>query len=59
MSTFSYTTEVEYDNTSGEYFIKFPDEVLEEMGWQEGDTLEFEYFDHHDTPGIRIHKVGD
>jgi hypothetical protein len=29
------------------------------MQWIEGDTLEFEYFDHHDTPGIRIHKVGD
>lgn len=60
MSTFSsFTTEVQYDDKSGEYFITFPDEILDEMQWQEGDTLEFEYFDHHDTPGIRIHKVGD
>lgn len=59
MSTFSYTTEVQYDDNSGEYFVVFPDELLEEMTWAEGDTLEWEYFDHHDRPGIRIHKVGD
>ncbi len=59
MSTFSFTTEVQYDNNREEYYITFPDEVLEEMQWVEGDTLEFEFFEHHDSPGIRIHKVGD
>lgn len=59
MSTFSFTTEVQYDNNREEYYITFPDEVLEEMQWTEGDTLEFEFFEHHDSPGIRIHKVGD
>ena len=59
MSTFSFSTEVQYDNNREEYYITFPDEVLEEMQWTEGDTLEFEFFEHHDSPGIRIHKVGD
>lgn len=60
MSTFSsFTTEVQYNSKTDEHFITFPDEILDEMQWQEGDTLEFEYFDHHDAPGIRIHKVGD
>lgn len=59
MSTFSFTTEVQYDDQKEEYFITFPDELLEEMEWVEGDTLEWEFFEHHDSPGIRIHKVGD
>jgi hypothetical protein len=59
MSTFSCTTEVQYDEKSGEYFVTFPDELLEEMQWAEGDTLEWEFFEHHDSPGIRIHKIGE
>jgi hypothetical protein len=58
MSAYQYTTEVQVD-ASGEYFMTFPDELLEEMNWIEGDTLEWEFFEHHDRPGIRIHKVGD
>jgi len=59
MSSFQYTSEVQYDSESDEYFITFPEELLEEMNWVEGDTVEWEFFEHHDSPGIRIHKVGD
>lgn len=59
MSSFQYTSEVQYNSESDEYFLTFPEELLEEMGWIEGDTLEFEFFEHHDSPGIRIHKIGD
>jgi len=59
MSPFSCTTEVQFDEKSGDYFVTFPEELLEEMQWVEGDTLEWEFFEHHDSPGIRIHKVGD
>lgn len=30
---------VEADGVSGEYFITFPDDLLERAGWEEGDTL--------------------
>lgn len=59
MSSFQYTSEVQYDEEKDEYFITFPEELLEEMDWKEGDTLEWEFFEHHDSPGIRIHKIGD
>jgi len=59
MSSFQYTSEVQYDSDTDEYFLTFPDELLEEMDWKEGDTLEWEFFEHHDSPGIRIHKVGE
>jgi len=25
----------------GEYFIEFPDEVLQEVGWKEGDVIDW------------------
>ena len=30
---------------SGEYFITIPDEILESLGWKEGDTLTIEVKD--------------
>jgi len=27
-------------NPSGEYFITIPDEILESLGWKEGDVLD-------------------
>lgn len=30
---------VEMDSISGEYFIQFPDDLLERTGWEENDTL--------------------
>lgn len=32
---------VEYDSDSDEYVLLFPDDVIESVGWQIGDTLEW------------------
>ena len=34
------------ENEQGEQFIEFPDEVLKETGWKDGDTIE--WVDNHD-----------
>lgn len=34
-----YTVKVEEDPDTGELLLPFPDELLEQMGWKEGDTL--------------------
>lgn len=36
----SYILEVQEDE-SGDLFITFPDEIIEELGWEEGDILEW------------------
>jgi hypothetical protein len=36
----SWTLEVK-QHEDGDYFIEFPDEVLTEVGWAEGDTLKW------------------
>lgn len=35
-----YTIPVEV-NEHGEYYITFPDDLMDDLGWQEGDTLEW------------------
>ena len=35
-----YTTTVEEDE-NGEQFITFPDEVMSDLGWKEGDTIDW------------------
>jgi len=35
----AYTVEVETDPITGELVLPFPDELIEDMGWKEGDTL--------------------
>lgn len=37
----SYIVEVQ-ENQDGELFIEFPDEIIEELGWQEGDILSWD-----------------
>ncbi len=32
---------VEVDGASGEYFLTLPDDLLDSLGWKEGDTLEY------------------
>jgi hypothetical protein len=32
---------VEVDDTNGEYFITFTEDILQKLGWKEGDDLEF------------------
>jgi len=29
------------ENENGELYLEFPNELMEEMGWNEGDTLEW------------------
>jgi bifunctional DNA-binding transcriptional regulator/antitoxin component of YhaV-PrlF toxin-antitoxin module len=50
----SYIIEVEEDE-NGELFITFPDEVIEELGWQEGDILNWDVQGN----GIVLSKVND
>ena len=40
-----WTAEVLTDN-DGEFFIEFSEEFLREIGWKEGDTIE--WIDNHD-----------
>jgi len=35
-----FTLPVEMD-AHGEFFITFPDDVIDDLGWNEGDTLEW------------------
>lgn len=32
---------VEYNDDFDEYFLTFPDELLESLGWEEGDVLDW------------------
>jgi bifunctional DNA-binding transcriptional regulator/antitoxin component of YhaV-PrlF toxin-antitoxin module len=50
----SYILEVQED-ANGDQYIVLPEEVIEELGWQEGDVLNW---DVHGT-GISITKVND
>ena len=40
-----YTTTVEYCEFGNEYFIKFPEEMMKELDWVEGDTIQWEVLD--------------
>ena len=59
MDISAFSTEVQLDSETGEYFITIPDELIEELQWQEGDVLEWEYHDYNGLPGLRLHKVGE
>ena len=50
----SYILEVQEDQ-DGELFLTFPDDLMEEFGWQEGDILNW---DVHGE-GIILSKVHD
>jgi len=52
--TFTVTTQ-QHDNEE-DLFIEFPQEILEELGWEEGDILEW---DIQDDNKIIISKVKD
>ena len=36
-----WTLEVEEDPETGDAILKFPDDLLETAGWEEGDTLDW------------------
>lgn len=50
----SYILEVQEDD-NGEQYIVFPEEVIEELGWQEGDILNWDVR----STGIVLSKVND
>lgn len=50
----SYILEVQEDE-NGELYIEFPEEVIEELGWQEGDILNWDVRGE----GIILSKVHD
>lgn len=39
--TKTFETTVEYNEDFGEYFLTIPDELLESLGWEEGDVVEW------------------
>lgn len=38
----TWTTNVEEDKETGEFLITFPDDLMEQLGWKEGDTVSWE-----------------
>lgn len=50
----SYIIEVQEDQ-DGELFIEFPEEIIEELGWQEGDILSWNL----KGEGIILSKLND
>ena len=50
----SYILEVQEDE-NGESFIVFPDDIMEALGWQEGDVLEWKLKGN----GVILSKLND
>jgi bifunctional DNA-binding transcriptional regulator/antitoxin component of YhaV-PrlF toxin-antitoxin module len=51
----TYTTQVQYDETSDDYFIILPEDLLNNLNWELGDNLEWEYDEEAD--GYIVRKV--
>jgi bifunctional DNA-binding transcriptional regulator/antitoxin component of YhaV-PrlF toxin-antitoxin module len=50
----SYILEIQEDE-NGESFITFPDDIIETLGWQEGDVLEWKLKGN----GVLLSKLND
>lgn len=51
-----YETTVEYDDDFNEYRMTIPDELLENLGWEEGDVLEW----HTNKDGtVLVERIDD
>lgn len=59
MSSFDYSTEITQDEITGQYYITIPYDLVEDLGWGEGDVVEWEYHDYNEEPGLRLHRVGE
>ena len=42
----SFRTNVEYDAITQDYFITIPDEILQKLNWEEGDSIDIEVTDN-------------
>jgi bifunctional DNA-binding transcriptional regulator/antitoxin component of YhaV-PrlF toxin-antitoxin module len=40
-----FVTQIEYDDTTDEYILPIPEELADSLGWDVGDTLQWEYND--------------
>ena len=49
-----YTLEIQEDD-NGDLFIQFPDDVIEELGWEVGDSLEWKPKGN----GVVVSKLND
>jgi hypothetical protein len=52
-----FVTTVKYDSKTGEYYLEFPPELLNQVGWDFGDTLIWK--DNEDGSFSLEKKVGD
>lgn len=50
----SYIIEIQ-ENSLGEYYITLPDDLTEELGWEEGDILDWNLKGN----GIILSKIND
>ncbi|MDD1443844.1 AbrB/MazE/SpoVT family DNA-binding domain-containing protein [Dolichospermum sp. ST_sed3] len=50
----NYTLEIQEDH-NGNYFIELPNEMIEELGWKEGDILEWKL----KGQGVILSKLND
>jgi bifunctional DNA-binding transcriptional regulator/antitoxin component of YhaV-PrlF toxin-antitoxin module len=48
-------TEVQYDESTGDYYVIIPETILKNLDWEEGDVVEYE-FDEYAT-AVYIRKV--
>lgn len=51
-----HISQIEYDDLSDEYILPIPEELLDSLGWVEGDTLRWEY---NDDDTILLSKTND
>ena len=56
MTDQKWTLNVENDPETGELILNFPDELLESLGWKEGDVLDWSVNDDGTVTMIRVNE---
>jgi hypothetical protein len=59
MSGFDCSSEISYNESTGEYYVSLPSDLMDELNWLEGNVVEWEYHDYNLEPGLRLHRVGE
>ncbi len=52
----SYEVIVQEDSDSGDLILPIPQELLNQMGWKEGDQLEWQETDNHSYMLVKVNK---